>query len=67
MFSIFTAATRPVLVSNFFTFLTAIGGISVFNYFRNPDTQSIQGIDNRTIMVIAVAGVIGIWLTRGKR
>lgn len=42
----------------------ALGTVVVFNATRSPDQQTVQGIDNRTLMVIALSVVAFAWLTQ---
>lgn len=41
-----------------------IGGISLYNISQRPTTQTVQGIDNTTLIVIAAATAFIIWLRK---
>ena len=65
--AILTQGVKAAGLINFGAIATFVTGLSIWNYFRSPDTQTIQGIDNKTIMVLSVAAVLGIWLTSRKK
>ena len=41
----------------------AIAAVIGFNTTRSPDRQTVEGIDNTTLMVIALSVVAFAWLT----
>lgn len=53
------AGWRGVLVGGALT----AAGIAANNLTRNPDKQTVTGIDNTTLIAIAVAAVAFAWLT----
>ena len=56
----FTMPVRAALGSVFATF----AGLSLYNYTSRPTTQTVQGIDNTTLMVIAGVAALGLWWSR---
>lgn len=65
--AILTQGVKAAGLINFGAIATFVAGLSVWNFFRAPDTQTIQGIDNKTIMVVSIAAVVGLWLVQRKK
>lgn len=45
-------------------FALAVGGLSVYNLSQRPTTQTVQGVDNTTLVVIAAATAFIIWMRK---
>jgi len=56
----FTQPVRAALGSVLATF----AGLGFYNYTSRPTTQTVQGIDNTTLMVIAGAAAFVIYVTK---
>lgn len=44
---------------------TGLLGLTAYNYFQQPTSQTVQGVDNTTIMWIAAAVVAAAYFSRG--
>jgi hypothetical protein len=46
--------------------IAAFGGLTIYNLSQRPTTQTIEGVDNTTLLAFAAVGGLFIWLNSGK-